>query len=342
MSIKCNGLESLDDNMVLSSRPLLFVGDVFFTKSDVETLFKTVTHDLKDYLVVANLEGAFELTGGSARKKAVRLALAKIDRAAIPGNLIFSLVNNHVTDFGLENFHKNLKFLAESAVMSTKHKPVCDVGGERVIFLADIKEQCVVTGTNFIPFSNAAVVKIGKAFRGAIAVIHGGIEHREYPTNYQRNVARRIADSGAKAVIFHHSHRVGHSEYWNGALIHYGLGNAFFSDIDGLHRLQESVSEGVLVGSEPKILKLARLQPSGSREPEARLINQHDSMQYRAFYKRTYPIDASLRPRQLHLSDCYTNTQFYAWSVIANSFVRLGLSKTIKQFIRSLFQRDKT
>lgn len=328
--------------MAWKEKPLLLVGDVFFTESDVAKLFQTVRHDLKDFVVLANLEGSLELDGSAGRKKAVRLGLAGFDKSALPDNLIFSLVNNHVTDFGLKNFYHNLEFLGDSAVISTRRSPVCQIEGDRIIFLADTKEQCVVKGTDFVPFNNAAVSQLGKAFSGAIAVVHGGIEHRKYPTNYQRNIARRIAEYGAKAVIFHHSHRIGHSEYWNGALIHYGLGNAFFSDLEGLHCLQDSVSEGVLFEDKITILKLAQLKPLGCQAVASQNIDKLNSNQYRALYKKTYALDASLRPRQLGLSDFYTSVQYCAWSLFANSFVRLGLSRKIKQIIRTCLRPKLT
>lgn len=63
-------------------------------------------------------------------------------------------------------------------------------------------------------------------------VVHGGIEHYQYPTNRMVQTYRFFIDAGADAVINHHQHcPCGYEEY-KGKPIFYGIGNFCF-DWDG-------------------------------------------------------------------------------------------------------------
>jgi len=325
-----------------SNLGLLFIGDVFFTEEDSVLFFKKVKKELKDYVVLANLEGSIDFSMGSYTKKAVRLALPVFKKEDIPENLIFSMVNNHVTDFGEANFKKNLEYFGDSAVVSTRSNVSNYICGNKIILMADKKEQCVLNGTDFISFSNKHVDIVGKEFSSSIVVIHGGIEHRRYPTHYQRTLARKIIEYGAKMVIFHHSHLVGHYEYWNGNLIHYGLGNAFFSNTLDLHSLEKSQSHGIVYDGEERILSLNQLDiVDDNVSNDGSDVDQLSNSDYVEFYKKLYRLDGSFRPRQLAINDFWTNIQFFVWSKIANFLVRWQLSKKIKIAL-NLFLSEKT
>ena len=208
--------------MSKGKKSLLLVGDVYFSSKDLDAFFDTVKTDLKDFLVIANLEGAINLGSNKKISKAVRLSLPKFKKEKIPDNLYFSLVNNHVTDFGIENFKKFVDLLSGKGFLSTKRNPIKRLSGYKIMCFADPKEQCIIRGTDFLKFTNRQVETMAGRFNDAIVIIHGGIEHRKHPTVYQRNLSRKIVNYGAEMVIFHHSHIIGQHEYWNDKLIHYG------------------------------------------------------------------------------------------------------------------------
>ena len=247
------------------------------------------------------------------------------------------MVNNHVTDFGISNFEKNISFFGDKAIISTKNKLSHDIYENKFIFLADKKEQCILKETQFISFSNRQVDLIGGAFSQSVVIVHGGIEHRKYPTHYQRALARKIIEFGARMVVFHHSHIIGHYEYWNGRLIHYGLGNAFFSDTLDLHLLNKSVSHGILCDNESRVLKLHKLNilEENVRYNEHK-VDQLSGSEYVSFYKNLYKLEASLRPRQLSTNDFWIDFQFFVWNKIAGFLVRRQLSKKIKSALNLL------
>lgn len=61
-----------------------------------------------------------------------------------------------------------------------------------------------------------------------IVIVHGGIEHFQYPTIRMQETYRFFIDAGATAVINHHQHCYSGYEIYNNSPIIYGLGNFFF------------------------------------------------------------------------------------------------------------------
>ena len=319
---------------------ILVIGDVFFVQNDIQKLINLVRNELKDFTVLANLEGSINFANNKS-KKLMSLSLPMFDPNDMPQNLYFSVVNNHVTDYGIDNFLKNIKYLENKVVYSSNDKVVTYINNKKFIFLADKKEQCVLRGTNFLSFSNSVLKKIAPNLKDSHVIVHGGIEYRKNPTLYQRSLARKIIDNGAESVIFHHSHVVGHFEYWKEKLIHYGLGNAFFSDTFNLHKLEESISQGVIIDGSLKILNLKVLSPVGivdsSYENNSFKKKDYD---YKQFYKNRYKLESSFSPRQLFLNGIFIDTQFYLWSTVANFFVKNKLSKPIKSFLNRFIKTN--
>ena len=308
--------------------------------------FDTIKTTFSEYLVIANLEGSQRTKRAPPAKKAVRLELAKFTQADMPDNLLFSLVNNHVTDFGIDNFNENLQLLEPKVAISTQREPVDIVAGTRMLFLADPKEQCVLKGTGFLEFSRKSILSQHHEICGAIVIVHGGIENREYPTVYQRELARLLIDLRAQAVIFHHSHTVGHFETWRGKLIHYGLGNAYFSDTLNLHQLEDSRSHAIHIDErEISIRAYVKLRPSKDCiAEEKKCMDSLSTRNYRKFYKSRYKLDGSLRPRQLYSSDLIIKAQYFLWSFFATLLVKAELSKRVKKNLGKIFpvSRDRS
>lgn len=323
-------------------KKIMIIGDVFFSnKKDMLIFFNKIKKKFNNYLVIANLEGSIKYNHNNLETKAVHMSLPKFNKNEIPDNLVFSLVNNHVTDFGINNFKLNIKFFGNKVAISSQEKISNCIGSQKFIFLADKKEQCLIKETKFLSFTNKEVSKISNEIKSAIVVVHGGIEYRYYPTPYQRALARRIVAYGAKSVIFHHSHVIGQHEYWNGHLIHYGLGNAFFADSRGIHTLEKSISHAIIFNNnKEKILKINQLDIDILEKVNNSFkISKMSHAQYVKFYKKKYKLDSSFRPRQLSVSDIPNNIQFLCWSFIANFLVRYKLSKKIKTLLDIFFNK---
>lgn len=321
---------------------IIIIGDTFFSNDkDKSIFFEKINKNFNDYLVIANLEGSIKLNNIKPSRKAMHISLPAFKQHEIPDNLIFSLVNNHVTDFGIDNFKSNLDFFGKKAVISTHKKISNQIGSKKFIFLADEKEECVFEGTGFLKFSNKDVSRISNEIESAIVIIHGGIEFRYFPTPYQRALARSIIEYGAHKVIFHHSHIIGHHEYWKGCLIHYGLGNAFFSDTSDIHSLDKSISQAIICGEKENIVEFDQLDVKVMSKVNYNFeINKMHHSDYVKFYKKEYKIDSSFRPRQLSVYDTINSIQFICWITIARFIFRIKLSKKIKSWIDIFLKKD--
>ena len=120
------------------------------------------------------------------------------------------------------------------------------------------------------------------------------------------------------------------------------MGNAFFSNTLDLHSLEQSQSHGIVYDGEERIVSLNQLNILDYNvSNDGSNVDQLSSSEYVKFYKNLYRLDGSFRPRQLAISDFWTNIQFFVWSKIANFLVRWQLSKKIKIAL-NLFLSKKT
>ena len=78
-----------------------------------------------------------------------------------------------------------------------------------------------------------------------IVIVHGGIEHFQYPTQRMKDIYRFFIEAGADAVINHHQHCYCGYEIYNDKPIMYGLGNFLF-DWEG--KRNSIWNEGAMVG----------------------------------------------------------------------------------------------
>ena len=58
--------------------------------------------------------------------------------------------------------------------------------------------------------------------------IHWGVEKKQTPENYQKEMGRKFIDAGADIVVGSHPHVLQEIEYYNGGVIYYSLGNFAF------------------------------------------------------------------------------------------------------------------
>ena len=78
-----------------------------------------------------------------------------------------------------------------------------------------------------------------------LVVVHGGIEHYQFPTPQMVDTYRFFIDAGADAVINHHQHCYSGYEEYQGKPIFYGLGNLCFDT--NLKFANENWYEGYMV-----------------------------------------------------------------------------------------------
>lgn len=149
------------------------------------------------------------------------------------------LANNHILDFGSAGLRSTVT-ACEDAGLSVigiqgpaLDRRTLDVPspGSPICVINVCEEEWVqgVDGSGGCVFSPIATVRLVRAQVAAgkapVVVLHGGNEYYPYPSPWLRDAARFLVESGAVAVVVHHSHVLAGYEYWNGSPIAYGIGN---------------------------------------------------------------------------------------------------------------------
>lgn len=218
---------------------------------------------LYDYRVV-NFE--FPIVGGNAapiQKCGPALKGQPESVAALKevGINVCTLANNHVLDQGAQCLLDTKKYLEDAGIKTVgagankkeaSESLILDNKGETAAIINCCEHEFSIAsertaGAN--PLNVVAqyrsIIKSKKQVDYVIVIVHGGIEHYQYPTRRMKDTYRFFIDAGADAVINHHQHCYCGYEIYNGKPIMYGLGNFLF-DWDGK---RDSIwNEGAMVG----------------------------------------------------------------------------------------------
>ena len=162
-----------------------------------------------------------------------------------------TLANNHFLDYG--------ETAVVETIQSLEDQGIEHVGGGRnlkeasVVLYTEICNQKIailnccehefsiansgVAGANPLdPIEQYYQIKEAKSKADyVIMIVHGGVEHFQYPTKRMVQTYRFFVDAGADVVINHHQHCTCGYEVYNGKPIYYGLGNFCF-DWEGRRR----------------------------------------------------------------------------------------------------------
>jgi poly-gamma-glutamate synthesis protein (capsule biosynthesis protein) len=156
---------------------------------------------------------------------------------------------NHSYDYGRKAFEETLKLLKQNNfqivgagenIREARKPAVFDLGDLKIAFLGyDLSPGAVYAGEK-----NPGVAKIKSSWiiediektkKNADLVVvsfHWGIEYEDFPTEYQKSLARMAIDCGADIVVGHHPHTFQGIEIYKGKLIAYSLGNFVFDQKD--------------------------------------------------------------------------------------------------------------
>ena len=195
-----------------------------------------------------NLESPIVKSDNSEKNKKQGPCLrGKIDILEILGGVGFTcstLANNHIYDYcekGLTDTKNGLKAydidylgagfnLKESATILYKK-----FSSINVAFINCCEHEFSIAsefhgGANPLnPITQYYQIKEAKQKADfVIMILHGGVEHFQYPTKRMVQTYRYFIDAGADAVINHHQHCPCGYEIYNGKPIYYGIGNFCF------------------------------------------------------------------------------------------------------------------
>lgn len=155
-----------------------------------------------------------------------------------------TLANNHILDYGIDALKQTLAGLDAKGIehvgaglskADASKVLYSKVGGEIIAIINCCEHEfSIVTdehgGANPLDcFKQFYQIKEAKEKADyVVMIIHGGVEHFQYPTPRMLKQYRFFIDAGADAVINHHQHCTCGYEVYNGKPIFYGIGNFFF------------------------------------------------------------------------------------------------------------------
>ena len=171
-----------------------------------------------------------------------------------------TLANNHIRDFGDDALLDTIRcakdngldyvgagmpddLQRESLFLSSKGRTVAIINCcENEFSITDDRS----VGANALnPVRQfRQIVKAKTSADYVVVIVHGGVEHFQYPTPRMKETYRFFIEAGADAVVNHHQHCYSGYEVYLGKPIFYGLGNFCF-DWEGKRHLPWN--EGFLV-----------------------------------------------------------------------------------------------
>jgi hypothetical protein len=326
---------------------IYFAGDFFIGQESKIGDFQDLFGYFGNSPLLINLEGTFiEDHFVKDRFKAVPLSLHDNLLDVVPDNIILSLANNHSTDFGLDGLNLSREKLQGRAA-KIKSEEMFFIGSERIIFMVDSREWCKPKDLGCFDFKLSIAKKMGD-ISDAIVYIHAGLEYRFYPSPLARKIAHLLVDNGAKAVIFQHSHINGAVELYNERYIFYGLGNFLFTGVQGLHGYKSNNGSVVKLNIDDGDFYMAKVAYAEGAEGKVvplkldfKKVTASDTSEfpvdYKSFYKEKYPLDSSLRPRQVDDLEWLVDFKYSIWNFFARVLLRLGSTQKVKRLLAKVF-----
>jgi poly-gamma-glutamate capsule biosynthesis protein CapA/YwtB (metallophosphatase superfamily) len=227
---------------------ILLTGDFFYNYNYIADDYKDIISEIKNYdKVFINYEGSF--IGSEKIKKSISLSMTD-NSLNLPNNTSLILCNNHITDFGPIGIKKTIdKIKSKKIDFFGLNKNIQDTSyfknyqiKKKNIFIASLgwtNEECIPAKKNtpgIKPFNSKSIFELKEIIdkdkkKFSILYIHAGYEWEKYPLPEHVGLAREAVDSGFDLVYFCHSHTIQEYEFYKNKLIHYGLGNFYFSSM---------------------------------------------------------------------------------------------------------------
>lgn len=243
---------------------ILFLGDIYLVNMVEEAIFKNgksypfekIKDELLNYtFVFANIESPICGKGNPVEDKAfVFKSNPEIAESLLGIKLdAVSIANNHILDYGIEGLKDTICFLeyhnifhtGAGADLDSARKPAMLKYGDTQVYILAYSERPPdkyfawenSPGTAPLILDNIIEdIKKYKTGKNIVLVsLHWGIELRNTPRLYQRDIAHRIIEAGADGIIGHHPHWSQGIELYKKKPVIYSLGNF----ISGFYSIEE-------------------------------------------------------------------------------------------------------
>ncbi len=152
---------------------------------------------------------------------------------------VVTLSNNHASNYGQEGIEETKKILDQSGIkfVGFDNLETIKVGDIKIGFLGF---DFLTNTPKDLDFKLISESK--KEVDFLVVGIHWGVEYKSEPEIYQKDLAKKIVESGADVIAGHHPHWVQKIEYLEGKPIYYSLGNLVFDQM-----WSEETKKGLLV-----------------------------------------------------------------------------------------------
>ena len=239
-----------------------FAGDIYFSDYVLQAydgagyaggiLDDTLMEAIKDCsFFAANQEFPFAAGGQKAKDKQFTFRISP-DRVHILQEIgcdCVTLANNHVLDYGAEALAENNALLDQAGIPHTGAGAGLAEAETPVILESDGRTIGILAGSRVYPDAGWAAgathpgvlsaydpgrliqdIRKAKETCDYVAVfIHWGVEKKQTPENYQKEMGRKFIDAGADIVVGSHPHVLQGIEYYDGKPILYSMGNFIFN-----------------------------------------------------------------------------------------------------------------
>lgn len=217
-------------------------------KSQYEAIFGDVKPIVaqSDYSIV-NLECPVRTTEGGGIKKAgplLKCPPKAVEALKYVGFDCATLANNHFYDQGEEGVKETINTLTKAGIshlgggynLDDASKTLYhEVKGKTLAIINCCEHEFSIATDNTGGSNPLNPIRQFNAIQQAkekadyvLVIVHGGIEHYQYPSPRMVETYRFFIEAGADAVINHHQHCFSGMEVYKGKPIFYGLGNFCF------------------------------------------------------------------------------------------------------------------
>lgn len=147
---------------------------------------------------------------------------------------IVSLANNHTLNQGISGLENTINLLNKNNIVSVGvENPIyIDIEDQKIAFLGYNEIECYPGVACIDEQQIKADIEVAKANSDYVIIMyHWGGEYRDYPTDYQVEVAHYSIDYGADLVLGNHPHWIQPFEIYEDKLIMYSHGNTVFDQM---------------------------------------------------------------------------------------------------------------
>lgn len=234
---------------------LFIAGDVVPKGIQIDDFKKKGEHifgEMKPYIMRAdwslvNLEAPIIKDKATPIKKSgpcLGVAALTVQVLKDAGFSLFSLANNHFFDQGQLGVDATIEFCASLGIKTVgggtteidARKPLLlEKDGKRIAIINACEHEFSIATNEHGGSNPLDLIHMQKDITAArqkydyvIVIVHGGVEHYQYPTPRMKHWYHYFVDLGADAIINHHQHCMNGYEVYKGKPIFYGLGNFYF------------------------------------------------------------------------------------------------------------------